>query len=124
MLERTTADTRTVVHRALKLAAWICCGFVIASFTLFTRDQLVGASAHQQNAIVSATSRPTAKAPSTIHHQPRKFIDAAAHDLLSPFSSIVQSNDQWVTHGIPTVLGLLVYGAGLGFLARYSRAFS
>jgi hypothetical protein len=110
-----------VVDRALKVAAWICCGFVIASFALFTRDQLVGASAHQQNALVSGS----AKGPPAQHRgKPRKFIDSTAHDLLSPFSSIVQSNDQWVTHGIPTVFGLLVYGAGLGFLARYSRGFS
>jgi hypothetical protein len=29
----------------------------------------------------------------------------------------MQSNDEWIVHGVPTFFGLLVYGFGLGFLA-------
>jgi hypothetical protein len=125
MLERPSADTDRVIHRALVLAAFICSGLVLASFTLFARDQLAGASQHQQNEIVaSQPSSPGSVPPSEKHGQPRRFIDGAAHELTSPFSSIVRSNNQWATHGLPTVFGLLVYGFGLGFMARYSRGTS
>jgi hypothetical protein len=56
--------------------------------------------------------------------QPRRFIDGAAHTLTAPFRSIVHSNNQWVLHAIPTFFALLLYGAGIGFLARYSSGFS
>jgi hypothetical protein len=121
MLERPAADIGSVIHRALVLAAFVCCGFVLVSFTLFTVDQLAGASAKQQNAIVSGSAIPP---PAKHQGQPRQFIDGAAHDLISPFSSIVQSNNQWVTRGLPTFFAVLVYGVGLGYLARYSRGMS
>jgi len=111
-----------VVHRWLVLISFVCCGFVLASFGMFARDQLAGASANQQNAIATNVPTKPAEGPTGTHHgQPRRFIDSAAKSLISPFSSIVQSSDQWVNHGIPTFFGLLVYGFGLGFLARYSR---
>jgi hypothetical protein len=114
-----------VVHRWLVLISFVCCGFVLLSFGMFARDQLAGASANQQNAIVANTPTNPAVAPTGTHHgQPRRFIDGAAKALTSPFSSIVQSSDQWVSHGVPTFFGLLVYGFGLGFLARYSRGTS
>jgi len=111
-----------VIHRSLVLISSICCGLVLVSFGMFARDQLAGASANQQNAIATNTPTRPAVAPSgTPHGQPRRFIDSVAKALISPFSSIVQSSDQWVNHGIPAFFGLLVYGFGLGFLARYSR---
>jgi hypothetical protein len=100
----------------------VCSGLVLLSFGMFARDELAGASANQQNAIATNVPTKPAEAPTGTHHgQPRRFIDGAAKALVSPFSSIVQSSDQWVNHGIPTFFGLLVYGFGLGFLARYSR---
>jgi hypothetical protein len=32
----------------------------------------------------------------------------------------VNSRSQWVLHIVPMLLALLVYGVGLGYLARYS----
>jgi hypothetical protein len=122
MLEPRAADIGGVLHRTLVLVSCVTCGLVLVSFALFGRDQLAGASANQQNAIVTNAPVAPAVAPSGHHHgQPRRFIDGAAHALTSPFSSIVHSSDQWVMHGIPTFFGVLVYGFGLGFLARYSR---
>jgi hypothetical protein len=80
----------------------VCCALVSVSFLMFARDQVSGAFKHQQS----------------------EFIDQAASALTSPFHSIVQRGSQWVLHGIPTVLALLVYGVGLGYLARYSRGMS
>jgi hypothetical protein len=114
-----------VIHRVLVLAAFMCCGIVIVSFTLFARDQLAGASKHQQNELVSAA--PASPPPAVANRspgQPRRFIDGAARALTSPFRSIVQSDSQWVLHGVPTIFALLVYGVGLGYLARFSRGMS
>jgi hypothetical protein len=111
-----------VVHRLLVFTSIVCCALVAASFAMFARDQVAGASKHQQNELVAGA--PTTTGPIPVHKataQPRKFIDAAARDLTSPFKSLVQSDSQWVLHGIPTILALLAYGAGLGFAARYTR---
>jgi hypothetical protein len=114
-----------VIHRVLVLTAFVCCGLVIASFALFARDQLAGASQHQQNELVSAASASLAPAPTNhVPGQPKRFIDGAARVLTSPFRSIVQSDSQWVLHGVPTIFALLVYGVGLGYLARFSRGMS
>jgi hypothetical protein len=115
-----------VLHRVLAIISTVFCVLVLASFALFARDQMAAGSQHQQtaelpNAAALASSRPAAPHE---HAQPRRFIDGAASALTSPFHSIVQSNNDWVDHGVPTVLALLVYGAGLGYLARFSRGFA
>ena len=38
--------------------------------------------------------------------------------LLGPFTNLVDSGDVWVARGVPTLLALLLYGGGLGFLAN------
>ena len=48
----------------------------------------------------------------------REAVDDANDVLLGPFTDIVDSNDRWVTHGVPTVLALLLYGLCLGTLAN------
>ena len=112
-----------MVHRALIIIAWVCCFFVVASFSMFAIDELSGASKHQQNEITSYVVQPVA--PEAKHHgQPRQFIDDVAHTLTSPFRSIVQSDSQWVLRGIPSIVALLVYGVGIGYLARFSRGLS
>lgn len=119
MLERAGADTSAVIHRLLVWAALLCSGLVLCSFVLFAHDQAAAGSRHQQSELVGGTA-PTA--PATVKHsQPRRFIDAAARALTSPFRSLVHSSNPWATHGVPALLGLLVYGLGLGFLARFSR---
>jgi hypothetical protein len=112
-----------VIHRALVLISLACCALVVASFAWFARDQVAGASAHQQNEIASIGphAKPVSAPVTNDRAQPRRFIDNAAKALTSPFSSIVQSDSQWVLHGVPTLLALLAYGVGLGYLARYSR---
>jgi hypothetical protein len=111
-----------MMHRGLVTIAIGCSFLVVASFVLFARDELAGASKNQQNQLaVGAATAPGVVPPATHHAQPRRFIDGAAHALTSPFRAIVQSNSGWVTHGLPTLFALLVYGVGLGYLARFSR---
>jgi hypothetical protein len=93
---------------------------VVASFALFAIDQTAAASKHQQAEIVSSADQPVPVEPKR-HAQPRQFIDDVSHTLTSPFSSIVQSNSQWVLRGVPAIIAVLVYGVGIGYLARFSR---
>ena len=97
----------------------MCCGLVIASFALFVRDQLQQGSNHQVQMLNNTEPTGPAQAP-TVPGQPKRFIDGAAHDLTSPFGSIVSSDSPWVNNMVPDLLALLVYGGGLGFVARYA----
>ena len=119
MLVASPADRSRVIARLLGTISFVCCALVLASFVLFAHDQIAGASQHQQNELAAVT--PTQAPAAHKVAQPRRFIDAADHDLTSPFKSIVQSQNPWVDHGVPTVLAFVVYGLGLGYLARFSR---
>jgi hypothetical protein len=119
-----------VVHRILVLTSWLCCALVAVSFMLFALTEVSGASAHQVTSInvapaFNANGTPAASniappAPKPVG-QPKRFIDGAAKLLTSPFSSIVESDNQWIIHGMPTLFALLAYGLGIGYLARFTR---
>ncbi len=121
-----------MVHRSLSLVSFLCCALITISFGLFALSQLSGASKQQVSQLVAGTPQSAqgtgqySPAAPPVHHtaQPRRFIDGAAHALTSPFAAIVPSDSDWVKHGIPTAVGLIVYGLGLGYLARYSRGLS
>lgn len=125
MLDAPGADIQCMVHRGLVLISFACCALILSSYAMFAVDQLSGASEHQQNQIAAGVTTTPGTVQTTTHHrQPRAFIDAAAKALTSPFRSIVQSNNAWVSRTVPALFGLLVYGLGLGYLARYSRGMS
>src|SRR5918999_1288257 len=53
------------------------------------------------------------------HGDVREVVDDVNDVLLGPFSDIVDPNDDvWFARGVPTLLALLLYGVGLGFLAN------
>jgi hypothetical protein len=107
-----------MVHRFLVSCSFICCTLVIASFAFFAVDQVSGASS-QQVAQIAGSTTPSSDAkahPASI----RKFVDTAAKDLTYPFHSLLRSTSEWVNELTLLVLGLAVYGVGLGYLARYS----
>jgi hypothetical protein len=112
------------MYRLIRSVAFVCCALVLASFGIFARDQVAGASKQQANAVASAPVGPPVPAQPKQEGQPGRFINGAAGKLTSPFQSIVRSGSAWVEHGLPTIFALLVYGVGLGYLARYSRGFA
>jgi hypothetical protein len=120
MLDVPPADTAGVIHRALVLIALAASLLLLASFAMFANDQVAGASKHQQSELVAGAQQ-AQPAPRPPVGQPRRFIDGAAGKLTSPFASLVQSDSPWATKGLPTVIALVVYGVGIGFLARFSR---
>jgi len=120
MLEPSSADSGGVIRRVLIACAYVCCGLVLASFLLFALDQASGASAHQ----VAEITNPSPSTPNTApakKTQPRQFIDGAASDLEYPFHSIIHASSVWGQRIFELGCALLVYGFGLGYLARYSR---
>jgi hypothetical protein len=53
----------------------------------------------------------------------REVVDDVNDVLLRPFTGISATADnRWVRRGVPTLLGLLVYGVLLGYVARYGKA--
>jgi hypothetical protein len=125
MSTRQAADPLRVINRLLTYVSIACCALVVLSFGLFARDQMAGASEHQQAELAAGLPSTAAGGSSSGHteRQPRRFIDGAANALEAPFKSIAASHSEWLQHIVPAVLALLVYGLGLGFLARFSRGF-
>ncbi len=122
MLIAPEVEIARVISRVLRLTAFACCALVVLSFAMFARDQMAGASQHQQTELVAGASPTAASSIPVKHAQPRQSIDDAAKILTKPFDAIVQSSNLWVKHGLPAVFALLVYGLGLGYLGRFSAA--
>jgi hypothetical protein len=105
---------------------------VALGFLAFAVDEIDRGSKEQQNAVSRGLSdlEPNAsiaspnpspaeeKARERAHGPVREAIDDANDVLLTPFSGLIDSDNSWVNHGIPSLLALLVYGLGLGMLAN------
>jgi hypothetical protein len=122
MLIALEVDIGYVISRVLRWTAFACCALIVASFGMFARDQMAGASQHQQTELIAGAHPTTAPATPVKHAQPRRFIDSAAKVLTAPFDAVVESTNVWVKHGLPALFAVLVYGLGLGYLARFSSA--
>jgi hypothetical protein len=116
------------VSTALRLGSRIACVIVVVSFGLFAIDQAGNASAQQQNEVnesAPASIAQTSKPKSTKEKSEggvREAIDEASSTITSPFAGAVTGvHNEWATRGVRMVLALLVYGFGLGYLARMLR---
>ena len=94
---------------------------MIVSFLIFAVDQTRTASGHQREELTGPTQTQThhsATQEGSLH----KTVDDVANALTSPFSSLVSGiSSEWTLRGTKLLLTLLVYGFGLGFLARVLR---
>jgi hypothetical protein len=115
--------------RLLRLASLVICLIAIASFALFAVNQTGSASTHQQE-VLNGAATPTANpgTPASPKTSPsresslHKAVDDASNALTSPFSGATAgSSSQWVIRGANLALALVLYGFGLGFLARMIR---
>lgn len=117
------------IARLLRLASIVICLIVIASFAIFAVDQTRSASSHQQEAVnagVAATANTgtagLARSSSAHDSALHRTIDSTSNAFTSPFKGITSgSTSEWVVHGVDLLLALVVYGFGLGFLARVIR---
>jgi hypothetical protein len=114
-----------VLERPLRILAIVLSLFIVVGFALFAVDEFKRASAGQTNELKGyekpapspAGEREREKRDSAI----REHIDDVNDVLLKPFAGIADSGGRWVQRGVPTLLGLLVYGFGLGYLSRFAR---
>jgi opacity protein-like surface antigen len=100
------------------------CLIVVASFATFAIVQTKTASGHQQEELAAtpAESAAAIAANKTGHEGGvHKALDEASRELTSPFAGIVSGSSEWATRGVKLALTLLVYGFGLGYLARTLR---
>jgi hypothetical protein len=97
---------------------------VVLGFAMFAIDETDKGSKAQQAKLereLGTTVAPDERleaARERDHGPVREAIDDANDVLLRPFADLVDSNNSWVNHGIPALLGLLIYGFGLGMLAN------
>jgi len=109
------------IARVLKLASIACCAILLLSFGLFAYDQASGASDRNLTIMTGQAPVPSKPGSSPDQHQPRRFIDQAAQELTQPVRSAMHTDSVWGIELTATIAGLLVYGLGLGYLARYVR---
>lgn len=109
----------------LRLASLAACLIVIVSFGLFVLNRTDNASKHQQAELnTPAVGEHTGPAPAAPGKESstRKTIDEVAKTLTSPFSAVTDgSSSQWVIRSVGLLLALIVYGFGIGYLARAIR---
>jgi hypothetical protein len=114
----------------IRLVAIVCSGLVLLGFAYFATDEMSRGSQNQQNALdseLAADPDPPPVAPSPEEESAREALNGTfreavedANDvLIGPFATLVESADNtWVTHGVPALLGVLLYGFCLGMLAN------
>jgi hypothetical protein len=116
------------IAKLLRLASFVICLIVIASFVVFAANQTKSASNEQQEVLNGAPAAPAGgsspgeKSPKPHKNAFHKALDEASGELTSPFAGIFSgSNSQWGTRGGELILALFVYGFGLGYIARIVR---
>lgn len=110
----------------IRLVSIVASLIVVVSFALFAIDQSQAASDQSSRTIAgqeaTAAADPTPreeKQRERIHSKAREAIDDADDVLLKPFAwADSGSGSEWARRGVPTLLALLVYLLGLGYLAR------
>lgn len=109
-----------VISRLLTIASVALSAIVALGFLAFAVDELGNASRHQQNEIVNPNAQQK-QARDARHSGARRLLDHANDIVLKPFANVTHSSNGWVRRGAPALLALLLYGLGLGFLARAIR---
>jgi hypothetical protein len=115
----------------IRLVAILASGLVLFGFAYFATDEMSRGSQTQQAELErqlegsAADPAPIAPTPGQeadrerVNGPVREFVEDANDLLLGPFTGVVDgSEDRWVTHGVPALLALLLYGLGLGMLAN------
>ncbi len=112
------------IAKVLRLASFLICAIVVASFAVFAVERTDTASRHQQELLGGGSSRsssgsaPASPRQSAAHRR----LEEASNALTSPFTGLLRaSKSEWATRTAKLVLALLLYGLGLGYLARALR---
>jgi hypothetical protein len=104
------------------LASRIVCLIVLAWFVVFAVGQSSAAATNQVDKLASGTSHPLPAPTRKKEGSAKKTLNEAAKAITSPFAGLTsRMSSAWLSHGAATLLALLVYGFGVGFLARLIR---
>ena len=112
-----------MIVKLIRLASFVICAIVIASFVVFVSQQATSASGSQQAKITADTSTSAAAGTETVkpakESELHREIDNASETFTSPFKGLVSSqNSEWLTRIVELLGALLLYGFGLGYIAR------
>lgn len=114
-----------MVERSLRIASIVLSVVVALGFVMFAIDELEDASNRQRGELAGFEQADPSPADERTREQrhgaARELVDDANDILLKPFAGIVTSGSRWAQRAVPTLLGLLVYGFALAFLARYMK---
>jgi hypothetical protein len=117
-----------VLEKALRLAAVICSLLVVAGWGWFAASETNAASKSTQAEIAGVAAARTPD-PDPDQERAREKVNGPVHEavddandvLLRPFAAVASgSSSKWVRRTIPALLALVVYGFGLGLLARFA----
>jgi hypothetical protein len=118
-----------VLEGPIRLLAIFCSVSVLLGWGLFALDEVRAASTQSASEVAGRRATHAAD-PSPrqerdrerAHGGVREAIDDVNDVLLAPFAGIGSDDaDRWSRRTVPMLLALLVYGFGLGFLARFTR---
>ena len=113
-----------MLERPLRILAIVLSLIVAAGFCMFALDEFNRASSAQRDEL-AGFEKPAPEPAGELarekrHSTAREYVDDANDILLRPFAGIVSSTGgRWAQRGVPTILGLLVYGFLLAYLARF-----
>ncbi|HEV2060881.1 MAG TPA: hypothetical protein VGR11_16140 [Solirubrobacteraceae bacterium] len=116
-----------MLERPLRYLAIALSLIIAIGFTLFALEDIDRASQNSAQRVSGyAATNPSPAGERTRerrHGQPREIIDDVNDVLLAPFAGVTANDSSgWARRGVPALLGLLVYGLGLGYLARFMTA--
>ncbi|MEY2515084.1 MAG: hypothetical protein QOJ89_2442 [bacterium] len=114
-----------MIERTLRIVATVLSLILVAGFAMFALDEFNRASSKQRNELAGfeqADPTPVGERQRERRHSTaREYIDDANDVLLKPFAGVIDSGSRWAQRGVPTLLGLFVYGFGIAFVARFMK---
>jgi hypothetical protein len=118
-----------MLERPLRILAIAASLLVLTGWGWFAVDETSAASRHTSEEIAGeiAADQPdpspeAERAREQAHSPVHEVVDDANDILLKPFAPLAEGYPStWARRTVPAVLALLLYGFGVGLLARYSR---
>ena len=112
-----------MLERPLRILAIVLSVIIAVGFLMFAVDEFdraANAQTRQLKGYELADPDPAGERQRERRHSTaREYIDDANDFLLKPFAGVASSGSRWVQRSVPTVLGLLLYGFLLAYLARF-----
>ena len=111
-----------MLERPLRWLSVLATLVVLAGWVAFAVTETSDASKVSVAEVGGTTTTSRPADPDASHGGVRGALDRADDALLAPFSMLAgDAANPWVEHSVPAIAAVLVYGLGLGYLARFTR---